>query len=314
MNDTGRAIFVRDAKGELVTVLPGEQMPAIPVQAASDDSKGVVEKAEAHFEEERLANRSVEDEQYDVYLASKKNKGGNVWIPNAGQASSDRAAFVDSMAADMAKDAAERSGKEYKPSRAYDRGAKVKHQKTGGGATYGGASASDAAIGAAKAQEAMARALEASDDDEEEGSLSMNAVQLANRSMEWYNVPISNLAQRDVYGNDLRQPKLQRKGRKFLECFAEDICGARPTPPSRPCSARGDPLHQTFVQCAQSRGRPSSRTLRASRSATPPSSASRGALCCHAAACLLPCRPVTQGPLHRLPRVEVASLRRRDCS
>eukprot|EP00966_Prymnesium_polylepis_P200139 4638151-Prymnesium_polylepis.1 len=68
----------------------------------------------------------------------------------------------------------------------------------------------------------MARALEASD-DEDDGSMSMNAVQLANRAMDTYNLPVSNIKQADVHGNDLNAPKLQRKLRKFLECFAEDV-------------------------------------------------------------------------------------------
>jgi len=40
--------------------------------------------------------------------------------------------------------------------------------------------------------------------------------------MELYNLPISNLKQLDPYGNDLRVPKLERKLRKFLECFGEE--------------------------------------------------------------------------------------------
>ena len=50
-----------------------------------------------------------------------------------------------------------------------------------------------------------------------------NAAQLASRAMEAYNTPISNLTQADVYGNDLNLPKRERKLRKFLECFAEDV-------------------------------------------------------------------------------------------
>ena len=37
-----------------------------------------------------------------------------------------------------------------------------------------------------------------------------------------YNMPISNQPQLDPHGNDLRLPQLERKLRKFLECFAEE--------------------------------------------------------------------------------------------
>mmetsp|Transcript_58696 Transcript_58696/g.127489 ORF Transcript_58696/g.127489 Transcript_58696/m.127489 type:complete len:231 (-) Transcript_58696:21-713(-) len=75
-----------------------------------------------------------------------------------------------------------------------------------------------------KMELAMRRARECSDDeDEDEDALSLNALQLANRAMETYNAPISNMQQLDVHGNDLRLPQLERKLRKFLDCFAEDI-------------------------------------------------------------------------------------------
>lgn len=38
-----------------------------------------------------------------------------------------------------------------------------------------------------------------------------------------YNEPVSNMLQRDVHGNDLRLPTLERKLRRFAECFAEDV-------------------------------------------------------------------------------------------
>ncbi|KAL1519991.1 hypothetical protein AB1Y20_023473 [Prymnesium parvum] len=220
VNETGKAVFVRDSKGDLVTVLPGAPLPA-RAQAASDAAREAVAKAEVVYEAQRLKERTPEEAQYEAYLASKQNKGGNVWIPNVGHASSDRAAFVDSLAAEVAEHRAE--GKQYAPSRAFDRSRSHKAQKSGGASGYlGGTSVEAARVGAAAASKAMARALEASDDEED--SMAMNAVQLANRAMEMYNLPISSLAQADVHGNDLRLPKLQRKLRKFLECFAEDIC------------------------------------------------------------------------------------------
>ena len=223
VNETGKALFVRNADGDLVTVLPGAPMPAKAL-AASDAAKELVAKAEEVHEAKRLVERTPEQIQYENYLASKGPGGkGNVWIPNAGQGSSDRAAFVDSLAAEVAEHRAEGSGKQYAPSKAHDRSRSFKQQKgAGAGGFLGGTSVEAARAGAAAANEAMARALEASD-DEDDGSLSMNAVQIANRAMEMYNLPVSNLAQADVHGNDLRLPKLQRKVRKFLECFAEDI-------------------------------------------------------------------------------------------
>lgn len=193
VNDTGKAIFVRDIKGDLITVLPGERMPAM-ASAASDSARESVAKADAVYEEKRLKERTPEEIHYEAYLASKQNKGGNVWIPNAGQGASDRAAFADSLAAEVAQHS-ESSGKKYAPSRAYDRGRAVKHQQQKHTSGYlGGTSAEAARIGACAANEAMARALEASDNDDNE-PLNMNAVQLANRAMEMYNIPISALAQ-----------------------------------------------------------------------------------------------------------------------
>ena len=214
VNDTGRALFVRDQHGNLVTVLPGAPMPA-KAQAASEASKKVAEKAEAVYEEKRLEERTEEDIQYEAYLQGKKSNGGKIYLQNAGMGASDRSAFQDSLAAEVAE-ARESEGKEYKPSRAYDRGAKMKKQSgKGNGGFLGGTSVEAAKLGAQKANEAMARALENSDDDDDDdGTLHMNAVQMANRAMEMYNLPISNLAQVDVHGNDLRLPKLQRKLRK----------------------------------------------------------------------------------------------------
>ena len=56
-NETGKAIFVRDGKGELVTVLPGELMPE-KVQAASEDGAGAVAAAAEAREAARLAART----------------------------------------------------------------------------------------------------------------------------------------------------------------------------------------------------------------------------------------------------------------
>ena len=218
-NTTGKALFVRDAHGELVTVLPGQVMPE-KAKAASEDAVATVAKAEERREAERLAARSAEDVQYDAYLNGRDAKKGNVWIQGAGIASADRAAAADSISAQMA------SSKEYAPSRAHDRSAKMKKSSSAGASSSGGAyggsiSVAAARVGAEKAAAALARAREASDDDDEDDELNASAVSLVERSMAVYNLPVSNLAQLDPYGNDLRVPVLERKTRKFAECFAE---------------------------------------------------------------------------------------------
>ena len=92
-NNTGKALFVRDGTGELVTVLPGQLMPQ-KVQAATEEAADVVAAAAEQHEAARLAARSAEEVQYEAYLNGRDAKGGNVWIPNAGQASSDKACFL----------------------------------------------------------------------------------------------------------------------------------------------------------------------------------------------------------------------------
>lgn len=225
-NRSGKALFVRDGKGELVTVLPGELMPA-KVEAASAEAAEAVAEATEQHEAARLAARSDEDVQYEAYLNGRDKKGGNVWIPNAGKASSDNAYFADSISAQIAaeREAAGGGEQHHAPARAYDRGAKFKKQTaTSGGGTYGGAtSVADARAGASLAQAALERAREVSDDDEDdEESLRLSAAQLAGRAMMAYNLPVSKLPQLDPHGNDLRVPQLERKLRKFLECFAEE--------------------------------------------------------------------------------------------
>ena len=224
-NMTGKALFVRDTKGELVTVRPGEVLPA-RVQAATSDAEAlnaVAEAAEA-AEATRRANMTEEDKQYEAYLGGKDNKRGNVWIQGANVASSDRAAFADSISATCTEERRE-AGKEYAPARAHDRNAKLKKSagsSTAGGSYGGSVSLAEAKAGAAAAQAALDRAREASDDEDDEASLSMSASQLADRAMAAYNLPVSNQAQLDPLGNDLRAPQLERKLRKFLECWAEE--------------------------------------------------------------------------------------------
>jgi len=224
-NLSGKALFVRDSKGELVTVLPGQLMPAKVEAASAEAAEAVAEAAEQH-EAARLAARSEEDVQYEAYLNGRDAKGGNVWIPNAGKASSDKAYFADSISAQIAaeREAAGGGEQQHAPARAYDRNAKFKKQTaTSSGGTYGGAtSAADAHAGASLAQAALERAREASDDEDDEESLNLTAAQLAGRAMAAYNLPVSKLPQLDPHGNDLRVPQLERKLRKFLECFAEE--------------------------------------------------------------------------------------------
>jgi uncharacterized membrane protein YgcG len=204
-------------------------MPA-KVKAATEEAVDAVADAAAQAEEARLAARTEEDVQYEAYLGGKDAKRGNVWIAGANVASADRAALADSISAQVAEERRE-SGKEYAPSRAHDRRTKIKSQpggsSSGGGGSYGGGmSLSEAREGAAAAQAALERAQQASDDDDDDDddtSLSMTAAQLASRAMAAYNMPLSNMPQLDVYGNDLRVPQQERKLRKFLECFAEEV-------------------------------------------------------------------------------------------
>ena len=74
---------------------------------------------------------------------------------------------------------------------------------------------------------------QASDNDDDDDALSLSASELCDRAMSVYNEPISNLAQRDVHGNDLRLPKLERKLRKYVEFFAEEVMRHSGTPLSR---------------------------------------------------------------------------------
>lgn len=220
-NTTGRAVFVRDASGEMITVLPGQRMPE-KVQAASAEAQEIVAHAEEVVEEKRLAARTDEDIAYEAYLAGRCGKRGNVWIADAGIASSDRAGMMDSQSARDAEERAD-SGQRYRPAAAHDRGRAFKSQKgASSNASFGGVSLEAARAGAASMDAALAKARAASDDEDDDGELSMNAVQLANRSMEMYNTPVSNMPQLDPMGNDLRLPLIERKTRKFLECFAED--------------------------------------------------------------------------------------------
>ena len=227
-NTTEKAMFVRNQDGELVTVLPGEVMPA-KMRAATEDAMQMAKMATERAEEARLANRSAEEIAYEAYLNAKDGKRGNVWIANAGQGSSDRAMHADSISADVAAER-EGSGKEYRPAAAHDRKRAFKQQSGGassssaGGGSYGGAiSVAAAREGASAAQAALERAQQASDDeDEDEASLRMSAAEVCAKALRIYNLPISNQAQLDTYGNDLRVPQLERKLRKFLECFAEE--------------------------------------------------------------------------------------------
>ena len=222
-NETGKALFVRDAQGNLVTVRPGEALPE-KAKAATEEAKEVVSAAEEAREAARLAARSQEDIQYEAYMNGKDMKRGNVWMQNVNVASADRAAAVDSIAADVAEEQLA-SGKEHAPSRAYDRSSKIKRGGGGsssGSGSYGGAlSVSEARAGAEAASAALARAREASD-DEENDDLNASVATLLERAMRVYNLPVSNLPQLDPYGNDLRVPALERKIRKFLACFGEE--------------------------------------------------------------------------------------------
>ena len=125
-NTSGKAMFVRNQDGDLVTVLPGQVMPA-KMRAATEDAQAAVALASEKAEEARLANRSEEDKQYEAYLAGKDNKRGNVWIANAGQASTDRAMFADSISAQVAEERAKNGGPEYRPAAAHAHSPSLSH-------------------------------------------------------------------------------------------------------------------------------------------------------------------------------------------
>jgi len=197
--ETGKARFVRDEHGELVVVKPGERAPG-----EIDDE-----------------DKDAEQLQYEAYLAGKSR--GAVSKIGGYSDGVDRAAFADSAAAREAEGSADQSGekRKYAPAQAYNRSSKYK--KSASGQSQGEASAD----GIRKMREAMQRAREASDDDDDDdddaAAADMNAEQLADSSMKVYNTPIAKMAQLDVHGNDLRLPQLERKMRKFIECFAEDM-------------------------------------------------------------------------------------------
>jgi len=192
--DDGKARFERDEHGDLKVVKPGELLSS--------------EKYEAE--------KTEEDLHYEAYLSGKA--AGKIREIGGFSDGVDRAAVADS---NYARESAAKEGEpsKYAPSRAYNNSLKFKHSKKS--QADSGASRAD---GIRALDQAMRRAAEGSDDDEDGiDSLSMNAVQLANRAMEVYNTQISNLAQLDVHGNDLRLPLLERKLRKFAECFGEEI-------------------------------------------------------------------------------------------
>ena len=196
--------FYRDASGELHVLKEGEENP--------DDRK------------ER--EKTDEDRHYEAYLEGRQ--AGKVRRIGGYSDGADRAYFdsSDAFASSSSKDGEEK--REYKPAAAYNRGAKIKGK--GGGKANGdtGDQLADAMRnGAGKLQQALDKARAASDDEDEgegdDDGADPNAAQLASRAMQAYNTPISNLTQADVYGNDLNLPKRERKLRKFLECFAEDV-------------------------------------------------------------------------------------------
>jgi len=193
-----RATFLRDEHGELVVIKPGEELP----------------------QEEKTA----EDEQYEAYLQGRAS--GAIRAIHGYSDGVDRAALADSASA---RDAEQQSERHHKPASAYNRAAKFKKRSESSSA---GASEETVRSAAASMDEAMKRAREASD-SEDEDVLSLGAAALADKAMGVYNEPVSSMLQRDVHGNDLRLPALERKLRRFSECALEGGEGAaRPEEPS----------------------------------------------------------------------------------
>ena len=187
-----RAAFYRDERGELVVLKPGEK--------------------------QEVKEKTAEELHYEAYLEGKRSYGGY----SAGGYSDgvDRAAATSSYSYEASSSGGGSGG----GGRGPDRGRGRKMQKVQDAAAL---RAESLKSGADELNQALKRAREGSDDDgdgdDDAGEMPpQNAVQLCNRAMDAYNLPISNQRQADVHGNDLRLPQLERKLRKFLECFGEE--------------------------------------------------------------------------------------------
>ncbi len=224
--------FYRDRNGELHVLEPGQENP----------------------DDKREREKTDEDRHYEDYLAGKSS--GKVRRIGGYSDGIDRAALESSDSFVTDKDGSgivpygsssqTQGERKHAPAKAYNHRNKIKGKPRQAGAGASDSLSDAINTGAGKLQQALDRARAASDD--EDGSdgeaAARDAVRLADLAMEAYNTPIPNTQQLDVYGNDLNVPKRERKLRKFLECFAEEVaarqaCAAHWPPQGPPPSLPG---------------------------------------------------------------------------
>ena len=250
--------FYRDSKGDLHALKPGEENP----------------------DQKREREKTDEDRHYEDYLEGKSSgKIRNIGGGYGGQYGIDKAALAASASyvedsegsgallpyGSTAPDGESRPAKEeerkHAPAQAYNHRHKQKGKPRQAGDGAGDTHADLINAGGTKLQQALARARADSDDDDDaddDGGAAVSAATLADRAMRVYNLPIPKAQQLDVYGNDLNVPKRERKIRKFLECFGEELQAKQrthvrtcvrmhvrskrpspPRPPGPPCPSAG---------------------------------------------------------------------------
>ena len=220
----GKKVFYRDSKGELHALKPGEENP----------------------DQKREREKTDEDRHYEAYLEGRTaGKVQNIGGAYGGQYGIDKAALASSDSfvplqdgggallpygstarQDLVVGAAEGAQK-HAPAAAYNRSAKFKGKPGQAGDPQADSAADLLKSGGSKLQQALDRARAGSDSDSDDGDdgggAALSAAKLADSAMRVYNMPVSKAQQLDVYGNDLNVPKRERKMRKFIECFAEEL-------------------------------------------------------------------------------------------
>jgi len=216
-----KKVFYRDSKGELHALKPGEENP----------------------DERREREKTDEDRHYEDYLQGKSSGavrnigggyGGQYGIDKAALAASDSFLPTEDGGALMPYGSHEPAGesklaeeRKHMPAQAYNRRNKIKGKPGQAGDVGSDTHADLINAGSTKLEQALKRARADSDDDgdgdEDDDGAAVSAANLADRVMQVYNLPIPKAQQLDVYGNDLNVPKRERKMRKFLECFGEEL-------------------------------------------------------------------------------------------
>ena len=219
-----KKVFYRDSKGELHALKPGQENP----------------------DQKREREKTDEDRHYDEYLEGKSSGkvrnigggyGGQYGIDKAALAASDSfvpteegggalLAYGSTARLDLVVGAAEAAAK-HAPAQAYNRSAKIKGKPGQAGDVPIDSHVDLIKSGGTKLQEALERARAGSDSDDDadndDDGAAMSAAKLADRAMQVYNIPVPKAQVLDVYGNDLNVPKRERKMRKFIECFGEEL-------------------------------------------------------------------------------------------